>query len=524
MSTHVNQLRPSEFVSDYPRSAAAWRPGKLALAFDGQLLSFSELEARVAHLHSALRQSGVGHGDRIGYIGHNNALVFEVMFATMRARAVFTPVNWRLSPSEMAAIVRDAAPALVFAEREYVEALGPALSLLGTQRLCVIDDPDRGFEEWRSSFSLLPFEESPQREDVILQLYTSGTTGAPKGVLLTNRNMKIQRDSETATSPDVAWLPEDVTIASAPMFNIGGVNWALMALSRGTSCVVLQVFRPLELLSTLQEYRVNHLFAIPSMIRSLCDLQKERQFDTSSLRLLHYGSAPMSVEILQKAMETFDCGFVQHYGMTEGCGSKFILPPGRHSPNNPQLLETCGSAMPGVEARIVDDGGTTLARGEVGELWLKSDAFAVGYFRAGRAEPLPLTHGWYATGDVGRMDEEGFLTIVDRKNDMVVSGGTNVYPAEIERVLSVHPMIVECAVIGVPDDSWGEAVKAIVVVRPGDHIEADAILTYLRTRLAAYKVPKSVEFRDSLPRSPIGKIEKKLLREPYWRGRARRVN
>jgi acyl-CoA synthetase (AMP-forming)/AMP-acid ligase II len=227
---------------------------------------------------------------------------------------------------------------------------------------------------------------------------------------------------------------------------------------------------------------------------------------------------------LNEALEIFGCDFAQHYGMTEGCGSKFILPPPSHHGAHPDRLMSCGRAMPGVEARILDDDGREVDIGLSGELWLKSESLAGGFRQRGAYRSLPLRDGWFATGDVGVLDADGYLTIIDRKKDMIVSGGANVYPAEVERVLANHPIVRECAVIGVPDSKWGESVKALIVPHPGMPVDVPSILLFLRENLAGYKVPKSVELLAALPRSPIGKILKDVLREPYWRGHIRRVN
>jgi long-chain acyl-CoA synthetase len=512
------------FVRDYPRAAAQKFPRKLALAFGSRQLSFGQLDAISTRAHSALRHNGIKHADRVAYIGRNSTTVLEAMFGTLKARAVFVPINIRLAMPEMLAILRDTGPDFVFVESEFYEPLQPVLQTLGeVGRLCIVD-AHNGFDSWCSSAPQESVAEEPQDDDILFELYTSGTTGEPKGVLLTNHNMHVQRESESAVSKSLWWRPDDVILAAAPMFNIGGINWALMGLARGATCVILQAFRPPEMLQAVQEFKVTQMFAVPAIIGDLCSLQRKRSSDIRSLRLIHYGSAPISAERLSDALELFGCGFAQHYGMTEGCGSKFILPPECHRGFHPEHLASCGRAMPGVQACVVDDDGDQLPSGVPGELWIEADSLAPGYRRRGIYEELPRHNGWYATGDVGVLDGEGYLTIIDRKKDMIVSGGANVYPAEVERVLAAHPHVRECAVIGVPDPKWGEAVKALVVPYPDLRPDGDAILKFLRESLADYKVPKSIELRDSLPRSPIGKLLKDVLREPYWRGRTRRVN
>jgi long-chain acyl-CoA synthetase len=513
------------FVRDYPSTGARRFPRKLALACGPHRLSFADLDASSSRVQNALQRRGIKHADRIGYIGRNSTTVLEVMFGTLKARAVFVPVNIRLAVAEMTAIVNDTGPAFVFVEKEFFEPLRSVLQTLRTAgRLCIVDDEQEGFRAWSSPTAGAIRAEEPRDEDVILELYTSGTTGEPKGVLLMNRNMHIQRESESGVSESLWWRPDDVILAAAPMFNIGGINWALMGLARGATCVILQAFRPPDMLTAIEQFRVTQMFAIPAIIGDLCALQRSLGADIRSLRLIHYGSAPISMERLKEALEIFGCDFAQHYGMTEGCGSKFILPPPCHRGPHPAHLLSCRRAMPGVEARVVDDDGRELDTGMPGELWIKSESLALGFRQRGAYRSLPLRDGWFATGDVGVLDAEGYLTIIDRKKDMIVSGGANVYPAEVERVLAAHPSVRECAVIGVPDSKWGEAVKALIVPQAGMAPDIANILLFLRENLAGYKVPKSIDLVAVLPRSPIGKILKDVLREPYWRGHSRRVN
>jgi long-chain acyl-CoA synthetase len=360
--------------------------------------------------------------------------------------------------------------------------------------------------------------------DVAMQLYTSGTTGLPKGAMLTNANLGT-------LLPHVGpWWQFDetsVNLVCMPLFHIGGSGWALVGMGVGCHTILCREFVPAEILATLERHQVTNALFVPAMLQLLAMAPGAAGRDYRALRSIVYGASPITNEVLVRSMQTFPCPFVQVYGLTETTGAITQLPAADHAVQGPRarLLRSAGKPFPWVELRIVEPGGRACAPGEVGEVWTRSVQNFKGYWGRDEETARALdTDGWLRTGDAGFLDEEGYLFLTDRVKDMIISGGENVYPAEVENALSEHPAVADVAVIGVPDERWGETVKAVVVRRPDATAEAADVITFARERLAHFKCPTSVDFVESLPRNPSGKILKRELREPYWQGRARRIN
>jgi acyl-CoA synthetase (AMP-forming)/AMP-acid ligase II len=513
----------AEYVADYPRAVADWAPRKAAIIWHDTVIDFTELDRRARAVAEQLVGRGIRPGDRVAYIGANSPVVLEVFFGILRARATFVPISWRLAPPEQTAILLDARPRFAFADAANRAALGTgAVEALGMLGECVVDDPAEGVAAWYAappSGVGLPAQEM---SDEIMWLYTSGSTGAPKAVLITNATMHAQRLAEEAAE-FWPWLDDDVVANGGPLFNISGLNASMFTLSHGATCVLLDSLDPDSMLETTQRWKVTQLFAVPAVIDQLCRTQAEEQFDVSSLRIIHYGTAPISPELIGRALTTFECGFIQHYGSTEACGSKFLLPPADHTPDSPRL-DTCGKPMAGVEVRVVDSDGDDVPVGEPGELLIRTAALASSYMRAGEQVSVTDADGWFATGDIVTLDDDGFCRIVSRKSDVVNTGGYRVYPAEVELLVSELPEVRECAVIGIPDDRWGEAIKVIVALQPGAGLTLEDIRLALDGRLARYKLPKSLDVVDSIPRLPVGKVDRPALRAPYWASLSRQVH
>jgi long-chain acyl-CoA synthetase len=310
-----------------------------------------------------------------------------------------------------------------------------------------------------------------------------------------------------------------------PVFHIGGTGWGVMGLYNGARGVVGREFNANQALECIEKERITKMFMVPAAIQLVLRHPRARQIDYSCMRYLFYGASPISLELLKEAVEVFGCGFIQLYGMTETCGSIVALPPEDHSPLGSPKMLAAGKPLPGVEIAIVDADGNSLARQAVGEIVTRSISNMSGYWRLPEATAQALdAEGWLHTGDVGYLDAEGYLYIVDRLKDLIISGGENIYPAEVERAVAAHPAVAEVAVIGVPDVKWGEAVLAVVVVKPDVLTTESDILQWVRERIATYKVPKHVQFIASLPRNASGKVLKRVLREPYWHQSQRRVN
>jgi long-chain acyl-CoA synthetase len=345
--------------------------------------------------------------------------------------------------------------------------------------------------------------------------------------MLTHANiLSSRRQAAEARMSWNEWREGDVNLVAMPLGHIGGVGWAIVGVLNGAMSIMEREFIPLRVLELIGEHGVAKIFLVPTAIHVLLMQPRVREIDYSRLRCILYGAAPIALDLLREATEVFGCPFCQQYGMTETTGTIVYLPPEDHDPNGNQRMRGAGKAMPGVELRIVGPGGAVLPAGETGEIETRSGANMAGYWRQPETTAQTLANdGWLKTGDAGYLDEDGYLYIQDRIKDMIVSGAENVYPAEVESAIYGHPAVQEVAVIGVPDPHWGEAVKAIVVLKAGASGDAEDIIAFARTRIAGFKLPKSIDFvAGPLPRGPSGKILRRALREPYWQGHTRRVN
>jgi len=498
-------------------AGVAKAPEKVVISADGVELTWSRLHEQACRVAAALVRDGVKPQDRVIYLGKNDPRYFEVLFGCALAGAVLTPLNWRLATDELAAIIEDAQATIAIvdssvvasikSELKAIVALGPHESWISYAEWCgPAEDPDVLQEPGHIAF----------------QLYTSGTTGRPKGAMFANgTNLRVLLDDISA---EWGFEPDDISLVALPLFHMGGLAWALAGLARGAQCVVVRDFEPNGVLNTIQAANVTIAFFVPAMLAAVCSVADvgERKL---SLRRLFYSGAPISPVALTKAMAALRCDFIQIYGLTEATGAFAQLPAHEHDPNGPlaHLLLSAGRPYPWVEVRVVST--CDVPAGEIGEIWTRSEQNLVGYWNDPEQTARALTpDGWLRTGDLGRVDEDGRIFLVDRAKDLVISGGENVYPVEVENVLAAHPRLAEVAVIGVPHERWGETVKAIVVPQAGAEVDRDEVIGFVRQRLAGFKCPTSVDIVATLPRTATGKVLKHVLREPYWRGYDRRIN
>lgn len=485
-------------------------PDASAIVLEDTELTFAQLEERGTRLAHVLESIGIDRQQRVGFLGRNSPVFFEVALACSLQDAVLVGLNWRLAPDELSAIIEDAGLALLICGPELRAVVMPVAERLGVPLLSTGEELDARM----AAAAADPVVSLTTGTSVLLQLYSSGTTGLPKGTLITNENLSY---SQTSGRLLYGMDARSVNLVPSPLFHIGGVGYGTTALSQGGTTVLVPDSDPATLIRAIERHRVTHAFMVPAVIQNLVRSPELADADLSSLAVVAYGGAPMSETLLQSAIAALQCEFLGVYGMTETSGTVVALAAEHHDPGGPRahLLRSIGRALPwAAEVELRDP--VTFAPVEaraVGEIWVRSGQVTPGYWRQPEASEQALTaDGWLRTGDAAYADEEGFLYLHDRMKDMVITGGENVYPAEVENVLARHPAVVEVAVIGVPSERWGESVKALVVVDPQVPFDEAELIEFARDRLAHYKCPKAVEVVELLPRNASGKILKKELR------------
>lgn len=515
-------------IANVVRHGAIAHPTRTALRYRDAAFSYGHLDTCSNRVARGLLALGIQSGDRVAMLDKNSPEQFDILFGVSKARAVSVPVNWRLAPREIALVLNDARASVLFVGAEYlsiIKDIRDELKWLKHSFVFERADEFASYTAWMLKQSAEELKVEIVPDEVALQLYTSGTTGAPKGVMLTNRNLFTlfdqlgkywQLDADTRS------------IVCMPMFHIGGAAWALACMHYGGTVVLMQTFDAAGVLRLIEDERATHINLVPAMIRAMVDSPGISKHDYSSLRFVLYGTAPISKPLLIAALEVFQCPFVQVYGLTETTSAITQLDAADHQVGGPReaLLSSAGRPYPWVEAKIVNP--STLEpcpAGETGELWVRSAQNMKGYWMNEEATAAIIDEfGWLRTGDCGYFDRDGYLFLTDRVKDMIVSGGENVYPKEAENLLAEHPLVAEASVIGVPHPTWGETAKAVVVLNAGAQIPEQELIRWLRARLAHYKCPTSVEFVPELPRNAAGKVLKRALREPYWKGHTRRIS
>ncbi len=500
---------PMDLGSWIGRRAAA-TPRLPAITFDGHTTSYGELLDRIDRLAAELAAGGVGRGDRVGYLGLNDPMFLITLFAAARIGAVFVPLNYRLTAAELGYILADAGVHTLLADTRHAAAAGPVLTEAGVRRALALSAVP-GWEplpDLLANRGRLAAPVCPRSGEVAVIMYTSGTTGRPKGAMLTHGNL-FWNNVNALLSFDVS--QDDVSLVAAPLFHIGGLNvTTLVTLQKGGQIVLMPAFDPGQALKLIAEYRVTTMFGVPAMFLFMSQVPEFAAADLSSVRFLICGGAPVP-EILISRYGQRGIAFVQGYGLTETAPLALVL---RADEVSVKAGAAGHAVLPLSDVRLVDAENNPVAPGERGEICVRGPQVMAGYWHNREATDAVIdAGGWFHTGDIGQADQDGYVYVVDRLKDMVITGGENVYPAEVEAVLYHHPAIAEVAVLGTPHEQWGEAVTAVVALNPGAALTLEELSAFARDKLAGYKIPLRLEFVDALPRNPAGKVLKYQLLE-----------
>ena len=494
-------------------------------------LSYAQFNGRVNRLANALCKLGVQKGDRVAILQYNYPETLESIFACFKMGCGAVPINFRLHPNECAFIIDHSQAKAVILSSEFNQAVLEIKDRIPHARhlisLSGADGELLDYEELLSAEADQFKDVHVRPDDLAWLFYTSGTTGMPKGAMLTHRNL-LAASMNFYADICPGFGPDDVVLHAAPLSHGSGI-YALPNIAKAATNVILasKSFDPELIFQTIEEYRVTNMFAAPTMIKLMVESPAVDKYDHSSLKALNYGGAPMLVEDLKQAMEKLGPCLVQLFGQAESPMTITYLPHGDHllegSANRMNRLSSAGIPRTDVEVKIFDVNDKELPPGETGEIVTRSDLVMKGYWRNPEATNKALKDGWLHTGDMGYLDEKGYLFIMDRSKDMIISGGENIYPREIEEVLIRHEAVREVAVIGIPDVKWGEAIKAVVATHPGASVTEKELISFCRHHIASYKKPKSVDFVDALPKNNYGKILKRDLRAGYWKEKVRKV-
>lgn len=506
---------------------ARHQPGHIAVICEQRQTSYGELHRESNRTAHAIKAEGLKRAARVGFLGKDSELYYEILFACAKSETVLVPINWRLTAPEVDYILRDSDAELLFVDQEFLGVAEQVRAALPMLKHVVILDGGSGrgrFSSWKEAHPDADLNQAAGPEDPIVQLYTSGTTGLPKGVVLAQRSFYKIRDGLAANQLDWHEFREgDRNLIAVPGFHVGGLWWALQGFSAGVTNVVLRTFISQHVLALLRQLNITTACVVPAMLQMMLAEPGVSRADFATLRTVIYGGSPMQESLLQRCMELIGCGFLQMYGLTETGNAAVCLPPRDHVPGSPRL-KAAGRPYPGVLLKIIGPEGQPLPAHETGEVCIHSPARMLEYWRLKEATEKTLIDGWVHTGDAGYLDEEGYLFICDRIKDTIIVAGEKVFPAEVENALSQHPAVAEVAVIGVPDERWGEAVHAFVALRPGQKASPRELMLSLKGRIASFKVPAQYTFVEKIPRNPSGKILRRSLREQFWRHMDRQVN
>lgn len=501
-------------IGDIPRHWAQTRPEHAALVDANGPISWQALESRSNRVAQVLLAMGIQPGQRVAFLGGNSVQYFDLLFGVNKVGAALLPLNWRLAVPELAAIVEDAQPAMLVADQAYAETAAKLKAERGFETL-IFNSAQPGTSELDTRMQAAPnrhpeIDVNPWWTSVLM--YTSGTTGKPKGVQMSHQGYLLLRLCEHLET-SFRYQDDDVMLTVMPLFHAMGTGLSLQALYNGVTVAVYAMPDPGALLKLIARDRPSILPLVPTVIQMMLDHPDAATADFSPVRVVVYAGSPIGAHLLKRAITELKCDFIQFYGATETGAGVTFLRPADHDLNNEQRLKSCGSPLPLIEIKVADEHGHEVPDGTVGEFLIRSPSLTTGYFNQPETTAAAFRDGWYRSGDGGYRDADGYLYIVDRVKDMIVSGGENVYSTEVEQAVQKLAGVQLCAAIGLPDDKWGERVVVAIMADPAAGLTADRVVSHCRELIAGYKVPKQVEFMAALPMTASGKVMKQALRE-----------
>jgi acyl-CoA synthetase (AMP-forming)/AMP-acid ligase II len=512
-------------TAEFLMIASSVVPERTAMACESDTRDFASLQERVNRLANVLQSMGVGRGDKVAIMALNGIPYVEAYYATAKLGGVFVPLNYRAKKEELTYMCNNSETAVLLVGERYLDLAASIRPELTTVReVIAIDAEADGLHNYEKLLAQHEPEEiwtEIDDADPTIVIYTSGTTALPKGVVLTHMGMSVYV-TNTVTPADPSEENPDVLLVSVPFYHVAGATTMLSAVWAGRKMVILPQFDPKAWLDAVQEHKVTHSFVVPTMLKRIMEHHDFDKTDLSSLKLVAYGAAPMPWEVVTHAVRVFDCGLMNAYGQTESTSSLTFLGPDDHQiPDGPpeerdralHRLRSVGRPMDDIVVMIMDPEGEILGPGQEGEIVAQGPRVMSGYLNREEETSDAIKDGWLHTGDVGWMDEDGYLYITGRTKDLIIRGGENIAPGEIEAVLQQHDAVEDCAVIGVPDVEWGEEVKAVMVMKPGRNATPEELSAFVKDRLASYKVPKFYAFLGELPRNYVGKVLKTDLRK-----------
>jgi fatty-acyl-CoA synthase len=500
------------WIADLPARWAKAHPNKPAIIFEERVATYADIDRGSALLCARWQAAGYSPGDRIGYFGRNSELFYYAYFACARGGFVLVPYNWRYAAPELAFTLADSRPRLLLHDAEFAELVDRAAAVLGTPLGRILSEsPQPGsLRTLLNGPAVAPRRIERRFDAPFIQLYTSGTTGKPKGAVISHGAVSLFRNAYADTPQWEDWTKDDVALSAMPNFHVAGISFVMLAMTVGATVVHTADPSPSSLIRLSNAHGVTRIYMVPTIIRMVLEELEATGGQAPRYRGIYYGAAPIGV-LLDRAIATFGCRFTQFYGMTEAA-TTHVLGPDDHDKARPHLMKSVGKPIAGVSMEIRRPDFTVCALREPGEIWIRSLMLMQGYANQPDACAEAIVDGWYRTGDGGYVDEEGYLYLTDRLKEMIISGGENVYPIEVENALRLHPAVRDVSVVGVPDEKWGEAVAAVIELKPGAATSFADLRAFAKERLAGYKCPRRIYVAEALPRTPSGKAQRGVAR------------